>query len=91
MDIEWNPEERDFIQDRIRAGRAASEDEIVRHGLQLLMERDEKLRQYDAWREETRQKIDIGHQQALDGDTVDGEEFLEQLRLEIEEHEVENS
>ena len=39
---------------------------------------------YDAWREELRRNIETGYREMLEGDTVDGEEFMEQLRLEAE-------
>lgn len=85
MDVPLNQKELAYIQEQVRSGRASSEGEVLREGLQLLMERDaEERRKYEAWREETRRNIDIGYQQMLDGDTVDGDEFLEELRLELE-------
>jgi len=85
MDVPLNRKQLDYIDEQIRSGRAGSQEEVLREGLQLLMERDaEERRKYEAWREETRRNIEIGYQQLLAGDTVDGEEFLEELRLELE-------
>ena len=85
MDVPLNEREKAYIQEQIRSGQAASLEEILRAGLQLLMERDaEERRKYEAWREEARRKIEIGYQQAIAGELIDGEEALERLRLEME-------
>ncbi len=85
MDVPLNRKQLEYIEEQIRSGRAASQEEVLREGLQLLMERDaEERRKYEEWKAAVRRNIDIGYQQMLDGDTVDGDEFLEELRLELE-------
>ena len=85
MDVPLNRKQLEYIEEQIRSGRAASQEEVLREGLQLLMDRDaEERRKYEEWKANVRRNIDIGYQQMLDGDTVDGDEFLEELRLELE-------
>ena len=85
MDLPLNRKQLEYIEEQIRSGRAASQEEVLRDGLQLLMERDaEERRKFEEWKANVRRNIDVGYQQMLDGDTVDGEEAFEQLRLEIE-------
>ncbi len=85
MDVPLNAQEAEYVAEQVRSGRAATEGEVLREALQLLMERDagghEKS---DAWSEELRRNIETGYQEMLVGDTVDGEEFMDQLRLESE-------
>lgn len=92
MDIPLNRKQLEYIEEQIRSGRAASQEEVLREGLQLLMDRDaEERRKYEAWRDETRRKIEIGYQQSLSGEMVDGEEAFEQLRLQIEARKARSS
>jgi putative addiction module CopG family antidote len=85
MDVPLNEREKAYIQEQIRSGQAASEEEVLRAGLQLLMQREaEDRRAYDAWREEARRKIEIGYQQAIAGELIDGEEAFARARVKME-------
>ncbi len=85
MEVPLNAKEAEYIAEQVRSGRAASEGEVLRDALRLLMERDACGHgAYDAWREELHRNIETGYREMLAGDTVDGEEFMEQLRLESE-------
>lgn len=85
MDVPLNAQEAEYVAEQVRSGRAASEGEVLREALQLLMKGDAGgYEEGDAWREEVRRNIETGYREMLAGDTVDGEEFMEQLRLESE-------
>jgi Arc/MetJ-type ribon-helix-helix transcriptional regulator len=85
MDLPLNKEERAFIEEQLRSGRAANQEEILREGLQLLMDRDaDERRKYEAWRADVRQKIDEGYEESLTDEGIDGAAFLEELRLELQ-------
>ena len=48
-----------------------------REALRCLMQRDvDERRGYEAWRRDARRRIELGHQQCLDGETVDGAAVL---------------
>lgn len=85
MDIEisLSGAEREYVDGRIRSGHAASAGEVLREALQLMMERDaDRHSRNDAWRDRVREDIETGYREMLAGDTVDGEEFMERLRVE---------
>ena len=85
MDVPLNAQEAEYVAEQVRSGRAASEGEVLREALQLLMERDTVAHEKsDAYREHARRSIEAGYQDCLAGGTVDGEEFIEQLRHELE-------
>jgi Arc/MetJ-type ribon-helix-helix transcriptional regulator len=86
MDIEISltGPEREYVDQQIRSGRAASEGEVLREALQFRMEHEREDRdESEQWREAARRSIEIGHQECLDGKTVDGEAALERMRLRI--------
>jgi len=83
MDIEISltGPEREYVDQQIRSGRAASEGEVLRDALQFRMEHEAEDRQRDdAWRAETRRTIEYRYQRALEGGFVDGEAAFERVR-----------
>jgi Arc/MetJ-type ribon-helix-helix transcriptional regulator len=86
IDIALTGPEKEYVDQQIRSGRASSEGEVLREALQFMMDSEAaERRKYDAWRENARRRIEIGHQQCLDGNTVDGEAALERIRLALQE------
>jgi Arc/MetJ-type ribon-helix-helix transcriptional regulator len=86
MDIEitLTGPEREFVDQRLRLGRASSVGEVLREALQFMMDREgHERRRYDAWREDARRKIDEACEESP-GSSVDGPALFEELRLEIE-------
>ncbi len=86
MDIEisLSGPEREYVDQQIRSGRAASESEVLREALQFRMEHASgEATSYEQWQDAARRSIEVGHQECLDGKTVDGEEALERMRLRI--------
>jgi len=66
------PEHEQLIQAHLSSGRYSSAEEVLTIALQALMQLDTE---YQAWIENTRQKIAIGiteldHQQGIEGSTV---------------------
>jgi antitoxin ParD1/3/4 len=55
MSITLKPEQTQFIQQQIAAGRFKSEGEVLEKALQLL---DDQYREYEAWAEDIRSKVD---------------------------------
>lgn len=85
MEVPLNRKQLEYIEEQIRTGRAASQEEILREGLQLLMDRDaQERRQYEAWREDARQKIEEAYQESLTEEGIDGPTLLEELRVELD-------
>jgi Arc/MetJ-type ribon-helix-helix transcriptional regulator len=85
MHVPLNRRQLEFIEEQIRSGRAASQEEILREGLELLMERDaEERRTSEAWCEDARQKIEEAYQESFTEEGIDGHTLLEALRVELE-------
>jgi len=88
MDIEisLSGPEREYVDQQIRSGRAASEGEVLREALQRRIEQDAEGRGEDErWRDETRRTIEARYQRALEGGFVDGEAAFERVRIRMEQ------
>ena len=77
LNVSLTPRHERFIADRVRSGKYQSSSEVVREGLRLLEEHEERRQ---ALREELRQMIEVGIEEARRGDSVDGEAFMDDLR-----------
>jgi len=66
-----------FVKQKLDSGRYQSVSEVVREGLRLLEERDE-------WRKAKlqgmREQVEIGWQQSMRGEVVDGPRVFEEIR-----------
>lgn len=80
MDVSLKPEQAEFIQAQITNGRYGNPEEVIDRALSLLVEWEKS---YDQWLQETRQKVDEGLRQIEQGDVVDGEVVMTQLRDKI--------
>ena len=70
MNITFNPEEEQLIQEKLKSGKYATAYEVIVEALRLLEERD---KQYENWLEETREKVAVGVAQLDRGEGIDGE------------------
>lgn len=80
MNVSLTNEQLRFIQQRVKTGRYRTAAEVVREALRVLMQQEsDEQRQFRAWREEVRRKVDAGVDQAERGQLVDGEQAFARL------------
>jgi len=90
IDLPLNTEEMEFVAARVRLGRAPSATDLLLRGLRSMIDpAAEDLRAYGAWRDSVRCAIDEAYEESARDDVVDGVEFREELRLEIDAQEIE--
>jgi antitoxin ParD1/3/4 len=77
MSITLKPEQEQFIQSQIQAGRFATAEEAIDVALSLLEQSNED---YAEWVEDTRQKLDVAVAQIERGEVLDGETVMAQLQ-----------
>ncbi len=81
MNVSLTDEQVRFIQQRVKTGRYRTAAEVVREALRILMQQESaERREFTAWREEVRRKIDAGLDQAERGQLVDGERAFARLK-----------
>jgi len=73
MNVSLTPELEKFVDDTVATGRYGSASEVVRAGLRA-------LEQEEQWIAYARKKIEIGLQQARDGQLISEEDFLAHLK-----------
>ena len=83
--FEPTPEQQRFIDAQLRTGRFRDAGEVLRAGLELWMRR-QRPQNYEEWLADARQKIREGLDELDRGEVVDGEEALQRLHEQIEEH-----
>ncbi|MGV3722229.1 MAG: type II toxin-antitoxin system ParD family antitoxin [Actinomycetota bacterium] len=76
LNVSLTPELDQFIQARVGSGRYQTASEVVREGLRLLEEREERRH---AALNELRELIAVGLEQANRGELLDGEEVMSQM------------
>ena len=76
MNIQLNPEQEKFIQEKIASGEYVNADDIISTALKLLENRENKLK-------ELKEKIAIGTEQIAQGKVTDGEVVLAKLQEKI--------
>ncbi|WP_449420559.1 ribbon-helix-helix domain-containing protein [Phormidium nigroviride] len=70
MSISLKPEHEQFIQSQVASGKFANREEVIDTAFRLL----EKFQgEYEQWKKETREKVDIGIAQLDRGEGLDGE------------------
>ena len=81
MSITLRPETEKQIEDRMKAGRYPSPDDVVKAGLRLLEERERD--QHEALTE-VRDKIAVGLAQLKRGEVVDADAMFEEMLADLE-------
>ncbi len=82
MNIILNPKLENLIQKQIISGRYTSIDNVLEEALTLL----EKRNEYEQWIEEIGKKIDAAAQQLDQGQGIDGETAINQLRQNLKQN-----
>ncbi len=77
MNVTLKSEQAELIQQQINSGKYQTPEEVIAEALQLLDPRD---REYENWVEETRQKVDIAIEELRQGEGIDGEVVIAQLK-----------
>ena len=77
MNVILKSEQAELIQQQISSGKYHTPEEVITEALQLLWQRD---RDYQNWVEETRQKVDVAIEELRQGEGIDGEVVVAQLK-----------
>lgn len=80
MDIILNPEQEQFIQEKLKSGKYETVDEVIIEAFRLLEERD---KHYEQWVEETRKKVTVGLEQLDRGEGNEVEVVINRLKDKI--------
>ena len=73
MNVSLTPELEKFVQDKVSSGQYSNASEVIREGLRILKEHDEL-------RENRREQIERGWQEAQRGELVDGATAFRRIR-----------
>ncbi len=84
MNIILNPKLENLIQKQIISGRYTSVDNVLEEALTLLKKRNE----YEQWIEEIGQEIDLAAQQLDQGQGIDRETAINQLRENLQQNKL---
>jgi antitoxin ParD1/3/4 len=76
MNITLNPEQEQFIQDKLQSGEYKSVDDVIKAALHLLEEQDEA---YERWIIETRAKVDAAAASLDRGEGLDGKQVVNRI------------
>jgi antitoxin ParD1/3/4 len=76
LNISLTPELERFVAARVESGRYQSASEVVREGLRLLEEREERRQ---AALQQVKEMIEAGYAEAERGELLDGEQVMESL------------
>ena len=77
MNVSLTPELERYVTSKVKEGLYASQSEVVRHGLRLLIERDELL---DARIAELRAEVAEGLEEARRGELIGDDEVIRRLQ-----------
>jgi antitoxin ParD1/3/4 len=82
LNVSLTPELEQFINTRVASGRYQSASEVIREGLRLLEEREERRQ---TALQELRELIAVGLEEAKRGEFLDGEQVMADLMRRHEE------
>jgi antitoxin ParD1/3/4 len=81
MNVTLTDEQVRFIEQRVKTGGYRTAGEVVREALRVLMQQEaNERRDYAAWRDDARRKIEEGLAQAKRGELVDGEQAFARIK-----------
>ena len=82
MKLLLSPELQVFLDEQIQSGKYQSEEDLYRTALQAFADREQSLQ---AKRQELREAVRIGTEQADRGEKMDGETVMESFRQKLEQ------
>ena len=82
MRLSLSPELQVFLDEQIQSGKYQSEEDLYRTALQAFADREQSLQ---AKRQELREAVRIGTEQADRGEKMDGETVMESFRQKLEQ------
>lgn len=82
MSITLTQEQERFVQEMLATGRYQKAEEVIQAALSLLKQYSV---QYEQWVNETRSKVDVGLQELDQGEGIDLEVVMHQLRDKIQQ------
>ncbi len=82
MTITLKPDQEQFVQAQLEAGRYADAEAVISQAFRLLEEYQDG---YAEWLTQTREKVQIGIEQAERGEVLDGETVITNLRAKIQQ------
>jgi putative addiction module CopG family antidote len=86
MDVTLSAEMQLFVQEKLKAGRYATPQDVVHAGLAALMQQEELVtlppKELQSLYPQLREKVDAGLREAREGKLSDGEEFFDELERE---------
>lgn len=77
MSVSLTPELEQRVNEKVASGRFTSADDVIREGLRLIEERDERL-------QELRHQVQLGVEAADRGELVDGEEVFDRILADLD-------
>ena len=86
MNVDLTPSWEAFVKEKVRSGRYATADDVVREGLRLLQRREPPTQPPSfANEEELQALLEAGMASVDKGDVVDGPEAFDRLKEKMEE------
>ena len=82
MRLSLSPELQVFLDEQIQSGKYQSEEDLYRTALQAFADREQSLQ---AKRQELREAVRIGTEQADRGEKMDGETVMDSFRQKLEQ------
>jgi antitoxin ParD1/3/4 len=80
MSIVLTPEQEHLVQSMLLTGQYGKPEEVIQAALNLL---EEYGAQYEQWVSETRQKVEVGLQELEQGEGIELDVVMEQLRSKV--------
>jgi antitoxin ParD1/3/4 len=77
MSISLNPTHEQFVLSKIESGKYANVDEVISAAFQLLEEQEQE---YSLWLKETQKKVEVGLAEIEQGEVLDTEVVINQLK-----------
>jgi antitoxin ParD1/3/4 len=82
MPITLKPDQEQFVEAQLKAGRYNDAEAVIAQAFRLLEEYQDG---YEEWLVQTREKLQVGIEQVKRGEVLDGETVIANLRAKIQQ------